>query len=361
MKISFLGTRSSFDYFQIGGVESFIRRLSHKIIEDGHSVEYILYGNKENRNISSFDNFFLRYCKEFKDSLKIAQHSQHCINIYIQPKDRLRYIDFRKRSKATLFHHIFWGWPDSIIRRKFYFGDAQLFPYNGKLFCLSRRQYNHLRKWSGNVVPILPPVPENYFLRPEDKHNDERIKITFLGRIDSGKGIEEVIEIFNKLEGNNKFICSLYGIYMQDNMQSLSIHNFLSQQNKIRYFQVDRQNYSPSIEDFVGKVLKETDIFMQPIRELSSTIDTPLLILEAMASLCAVITKPLGNIPDIYGKSRFLLPEKNYLSNVVNLLKNITHEEIVEERKRICSRNNELNYRADKVAKVFLNAISGKQ
>jgi hypothetical protein len=38
-------------------------------------------------------------------------------------------------------------------------------------------------------------VPESYFLKPEEKPDKEKIRLTFLGRIDPGKGINEVIEI----------------------------------------------------------------------------------------------------------------------------------------------------------------------
>ena len=361
MKIAFFGAYKSFDYHQIGGTESFVRRLSIKL---GQQYEcricYIFYGANEAKENDISSSLSLKYFKSFDDALNaIAGRYEHVIVIYLLPKDRLKYAYFRRKNKNSIFFHfIYFGWPDSLIKRNLYFSEARLFPYNGKLFCISQRQHEYISKWAKNAVYILPPVPEDYFLRPEDKPLNNKIRITFLGRIDPGKGINEVIEIFKALKGNNKFECSIYGIHIPEDKKSLEIHNWLKKQNEIKYIEVDRQGYSPEVEGFARGVLKETDIFILPYQRLSSTIDTPLLLLEAMASLCAVITKPFGNIPQIYGESKFLVPEKNFISCVINLLKSISVDEILKERERLYEQNKRLNFKADRIARRFIDAIN---
>lgn len=358
MKTVFLGLKQAFDYFQIGGVESFVRRVAVQMVQEGNEVDYVLYGDKENREISPHPGLRLRCFKSFKDALDAIKGYDHVVAIYLFPKDRLKYALFRKRNcKSAVFHFIYFSWPDSSLKRKLYFSEARLVPYNGKLLCISKRQYDYVSKWAKNSVHIIPPVPESYFLKPEEKPVNDRIEVTFLGRIDPGKGINEVVKIFDALKSNDKFRCSIYGIHLPEQRESVEIHNRLKNQNEITYIEIDRQNYSPSVEDFVGDILKGTDIFIQPYQRLSSTIDTPLLLLEAIASVCTVITKPFGNITDFYGKNRFLIGPENFIHDAIELLKNISVVNLIEERKKIYEKNINLNFTSEAVSRSFLDAI----
>ena len=360
MQVVFVGFKSAFDYFRIGGCESFIRRLSAELIKKNIKVDYVLYGDKENKELK-YGGISLNYFISFGNALKFIEKKeyQHIITIYLLPMNRIRYALFRKNKDfSTRFHFIYFSWPDSLIKRKLYFSEAMFFPYNGKLFCISKRQYEYISKWAKNAVYLLPPVPENYFLHPNEKPINEKIKIIFLGRIDPGKGINEVIEIFNALKSNNKFECSIYGIHNPEHKEALKIHNWLKKHKEIKYIEVERQKYLPEIEEMIRNVLKNTDILILPYKRLSSTIDTPLTLLEAMASLCVVITKPFGNIPDIYGKSKFLISPENFVQDAIKLLNNISQENLVEERYRIYEQNKKLNFSTSSIGEKFINAIS---
>ena len=360
LRMAFLGLRESFDYFQIGGVESFIRRIILQIVRLGNEVEYILYGSDENKVLKPLPGLTLRYFKKLKDAFDlIPGNYDSIISLYFLPKDKLKFAFFRRRYNNLIkFHFIYFNWPDLVLKRKIYLLEPKIFPYNGKLFCISKRQYNYVKKWTDNTAYLLPPVPENYFLKPEEKPKNKKIKITFLGRIDTGKGIEEVINIFRMLKNNGRFECRIYGIHIQEDKESLKIHNWLKNQKEIKYFEIDRMNYSPQVENMVRQILKETDIFIQPYQKLSSSIDTPLLLSEAMASLCCVITKPFGNIPDIYGESEFLVPAKVPLVEYVfELVKKVKYKDIINERERIFKRNKELNFNTESITNVFLNNL----
>jgi len=361
MKIAFLGLKESFHYFNIGGAESYVRRIAKFLVEKGMKVDYIMYNSRENKIEVINDKFKLKYFKHFKESLRSIRNERydHIIKLYIYPVDRIKFAHFRKKmGNLTKFHLIHFSWPDSPIKRNLMFAESRLFPYNGNIFCISKRQYEYVKPWANNAIHLLPPVPDKYFLTPEKKPKNKNIKIIFLGRIDPGKGINEVINVFNTLNGNNKFECYIYGIHKPEDKQSLEIYNWLKRQKVIKYVEVNRQNYTEETEKMVKAVLRKTDIFLQPYKKLSSTIDTPLLLLEAMASLCAVITKQFGNIPDIYGKSKFLIPKKESFEYILNLLKNITYEDIIYERERIYKRNKFLKFRTENIANSFIDSIS---
>ncbi len=358
-KIAFIGTIQGLNYFQIGGTESFARRIAIEIVKNGSEVDYILYGAEENKEVALDSGITLRYFKTFTDVLSsINKEYEHIITMYLLPKDRLKYAFFRRKHNEIRFHFIYFSWPDSPVKRKLYFAEARLFPYNGKLFCISKRQYNYVKKWTDRCVYLLPPVPKRYFLSPNEKNIGERIKVAFLGRIDPSKGICEVIEIFKALKDDNRFNLSIYGIHIPEHKESFKIHKWLKNQKDIKYIEVDRDKYSLAVDDFVRAVLRKTDVFIQPYQRLSSSIDTPLLLLEAMASLCAVITKPFGNIPDIYGKSNFLVSPNNFVQDTIRLLSNISSDNLVKERERLYKRNGSLNFRTDLTVERIINEIT---
>ncbi|MFZ5908147.1 MAG: glycosyltransferase family 4 protein [Nitrospirota bacterium] len=363
MRLAFLGIKNSFDYFQIGGVESFVRRITKQLIHHNIEVDYIFYEANQEKAICPYQGLNLRYFKLFENALEVLDSSyDNVVEIYLLLKHRAKYASFRKNTAAkTSFHFIYFGWPDSLIKRKLYFSEARLFPYNGKLFCISKRQYEYVSKWSKNVVYILPPVPEDYFLEPNEKPRNDKLKVTFLGRIDPGKGINDVIEIFRELKNNDQFECSIYGIHIPEDTNSLEIHKWLKNQHDIRYIEVERKAYSPDVEEMVRSILKNTDILILPYQKLSSTIDTPLTLLEAMASLCCVITKPFGNIPDVYGKNEISANDNNFVRRTLNILNKLSQEDIIKERERIYEQNRRLNYRSDLITQKFIDSLDASR
>jgi glycosyltransferase involved in cell wall biosynthesis len=284
----------------------------------------------------------------------------HIVNIRLSRFDRIkipfyRYI-FLNGSK---YHFMSFVWPDSNLKRKVVFSEAIFVSRRGKIICASNRLYQALKPWAQNVHFILPPVPHSYFLKPDEKPENDKIKITFLGVVYPNKGIEEVIEIFKVLKDDNRFETLICAIYEPRNKKSVEIRNWLKIQDIIQYIEVDRYNYLPSVEEMTGKILKETDVFIQPYTSLGSTVDIPLLVLEAMASLCAVVTTPLGSIPEVYGNSKFLMDTKDVTSKIVSFFKNISYDEIIRERTRVYEQNQILEFEASKVAGKFIEILRG--
>ena len=101
-------------------------------------------------------------------------------------------------------------------------------------------------------------------------------------------------------------------------------------------------------------ILRDTDILLLPYQKLSSTIDTPVLLLEGMASLCAILTRPLGDIPEIYGASRLLLSEPAAAAPIILESRDF----LEEERQRIRRRNQELGFGLDQILNQFIQAIA---
>jgi glycosyltransferase involved in cell wall biosynthesis len=346
-----------FEENQIGGTDSFMRRLTSALLEIDKNliIEWIFYNSAEEKEVYHHDRFVLKYFKTFNELLNYInlRKPEHVICTWIKPKDRIKFAVFRKNHPEIKFHNLVFFYPESPLKRFFKFLEFLLFPYNGKVFCVSNRQYKYLRRICKNVVYILPPVPREYFLSPEEKPVNEKIKVTFLGRIDPRKGIKEVIEIFRTLKGNPKFEFEIYGIHIPQDRDAFNIHNWLKSQNEIKYVELNRQAYSPEVEEMVKKILKTTDILIQPYKNLDSTVDTPLLLLEAMASLCIFLTTSVGDIQDIYGIENFVIPPDQFIQKALKLLQVINYSLIIKERERLFKRINEIECESFVVSQNF--------
>lgn len=358
MKLAFWGRHGSFDYDHIGGTNSLLRRLSTDLVCRRHfQVDYILYGQPA-REITHLPGLRSRYYRTLSEALDVLTEYDHVVTIYLPPRDLLTYIHFRAtHRRKTLFHMLYQSWPESTVKRELMFALHRLIAYNGRSFAISPRLIQRVKHWDSQAVLLWPPVPQHYFVQLSQKASSDKIHVTFLGRIDIGKGVLEAIDIFNSLADCSEVELAFYGIYWESDPTAVQLHHQLSEQRRFLYTPIKFSNYSDRIDEMVRSVFYDTDIFIQPYRNLSSTIDTPLLILEAMASLCAVITKPYGDIPYIYGKSPCLINSHGLCEQAIKLILS-AKEWLPSERERIERQNKSLHFDTPSVAERFVDALN---
>ena len=365
LRIAFWGHKDYADFYGIGGMQSYSRRLAQELANSGCKVDYVVSGASKPEEINVTPNLKIKYFRTFKDSYDyMASRSyQHVIRTWFPRGDRAKFLlsVYRKRRGWTRFHYIAFVVPDRRIKRILMSIEAKLASRNGRIICVSHRQYEMAKKSGQPPFLLLPPVPGDYFLTPSQKTINGKVKIAFLGVLHPDKGVAETILLFERLQDNPRFDCAIYAIHNPHNERSLELHNRLTRQKTIKYIALDSRKYSVDAESVVKKVLQETDIFVQPYQKLVNTVDTPLLLLEAMASLCAVLTTPLGSIPDIYGESRFLINQEGFVASAMELLQSLSFDDLRGERGRIYTRNKRLGFSSSEIAAKFLKEISEEQ
>lgn len=308
--------------------------------------------------ITHFPGFRSMYFRTLSEALEVLIEYDHVVTIYLPPRDLLTYMHFRARyGRETQFHMLYESWPESTIKRELMFLLDRFAHSNGQSFAISPRLVHRVKQWDHQAVLLWPPVPGSYFVPLSQKAFSEKTRVTFLGRIDIGKGVLETIDIFNALADHSDVKLAFYGMYWKSDPKAVQLHHQLSEQKRFFYMPINATTYSDQIENMVHCVLRDTDIFLQPYRKLSSTIDTPLLILEAMASLCAVITKPYGDIPHIYGTSPCLIDGPELCESAIKLILS-AKEWLPDERERIERQNKALKFDTASVAERFVKALN---
>jgi len=358
MSIAFFGLYGSFDFYHIGGTDSITRRLGFELIRRGEDVAFVHFDAPKDRLEVTSEGLSLNYYSTFEDSLRfLAERCDHVVTIYIPRKLRLAYARFRKReAQRARFHFLYFGWPESRLKRELLFLEARRAPYNGNLFCVSPRQFETVSRWSERAQLLLPPVPDEHFLRPEDKPNHERIRVVYMGRIDPGKGAPDAISFFEYLQHYPEFETRIYGFPWMHDPETVQLHQQLLAQDDFFYEPTNFENYSPAVDVNVRCILRETDILFLPYCKLSSTIDTPLLLLEGMAHLCAVVTRPLGNLAEIYGTDQWMSADLTNYEGLLNLFRELG-ERLPYERERLVKWNRELKYSVQDIADQFYTSI----
>jgi glycosyltransferase involved in cell wall biosynthesis len=353
MRIAFWGLQGSFDYHHIGGMDSLTRRLGVELAQRGMNVDFVHFGASERRSEEVRDGLRLHYYREFANSLSALRRYDHVVTIYIPPKERIAYAHFRQReADHTRFHLIYAGWPESWIKRQLLFIEARLRPYNGYLFCISPRQYRCVSKWCGRTHLLMPPVPENYFLNPEERPKRGILHVAYMGRIDPSKGTGTAIALLRHLAKKPKIETGIYGYHWEHKLESVQLHKQLLSQEDIIYEPTKFKGYSTRVDVKVRKILHNADVLLLPYQRLSSTIDMPLLLLEGMASLCAVLTKPLGSIAEIYGTDQWMLDDFANFGQVERLLRRLGRE-LDQEQSRLKKQDCTLKFSTPEVVDEF--------
>ena len=109
----------------------------------------------------------------------------------------------------------------------------------------------------------------------------------------------------------------------------------------------------------VVDVLGNTDIFVQPYKNLDSTVDSPLLLIEALALKCKIITTKISSVIDICGKNGYYFQYNNFENDAYRFLKNIDLNEFFNKSKKTLKNHIEVKskYLTNNVANKFMKEL----
>ncbi len=366
MRIAFFGLQSAFDYHHIGGSESLTRRLAKQLTQDNdvEAVDYVLFHAPCTDDRVVLPKVHVRYFSTYSDAAKaLLEGYDHVVSLHLSRAERIAYAAFRARYGHRLMFHAFrTTWPRSLAKRLLMFADLQLVPLNGCAFAISPRLYALMKRWARRPFLMLPVVPDDWFLTAANKPIHSPLRVTFIGRIDPGKGAREVAELCHRLKYNTSVACRVYGYHFgYQSEEEKKIYRRLKELPAGMFIESNYTSCSPQLDNMIQEVLSETDILLLPYRDVSSTTDMPLLFMEGMASLCALILPPsAADLPLVYGPSKFYIRGEDWVESMLEIISS-AGTMLDEERRRSEARNAQLNFGVAASAQAFKRALLGQQ
>ena len=163
-------------------------------------------------------------------------------------------------------------------------------------------------------------IEQSWLIVKEEISNNQVLKLVFVGRYERRKGIEELNEVLKELdfESNVSFQIDFIGPITKELKTE-------SSKLKVVY------HGSISNEDKIKKILKQSDILISP----SWSEGMPTVILEAMASGCAIIATDVGAVSEQVDSSNGWLIEagnKLQLKETIIGAINISKEDLYQKK-----------------------------
>lgn len=209
------------------------------------------------------------------------------------------------RSVISLHGNLFISWKLKSIKTTLY---RMILDCGTKITALSVPQRRHLIEMGiePNKIALINNTCENIFERKpaNDFTNSEDIKILFLSNLIEEKGFLRflrALRILAKLKVPVKFEAILCGDFVGDIKQNKYyndtrnkyMNNLLKEINKSNRVQVKWIKGAYNEEKYA--LYKQTDIFVFPSYYRIEA--QPIVLIEAMASACAIISSNVGDIP----------------------------------------------------------------
>lgn len=361
MKIKFLALCNTFGYDQIGGTDSYMRRLSQALLSKNCQVEWVFYGSTDQTNEDRC-GIKIFYFGLFTDALNhcLKDNSYSLVACYLKPLDKIKLIKLWWTSDIKLYLLSFF-YPHGFFTKMFRLLEAKLLRISG-VFSTSNRLVDFYSSINCKSVFLPPIVPDEYFKIGYEKatksssNKVDKIRALFLGRLDPRKGIKDIISLIELPKLKNKVVWTVSGILIKEDPGNLEACEALRKNDEVNFHKEDRSEYSQDVESRVLSFFSKSDYFLQPYKSLSSTVDLPLLLLEAQAAGCLVMTT-LPHVLSEYmiGKSRAI--SGNFVTACSDILQDSIYRVRISQTKDDLDKLKEL-YCEDKVVEHFKGLLN---
>jgi glycosyltransferase involved in cell wall biosynthesis len=303
MRIAFAGLAPGADPLRVGGQQSILRRLANYLQEHGHKVDFYVLDSMASAPATPPEWSIQRFTRlpQLLSALQgqtydYVQFSRVPLKWYPSLIAELRRVTAR-RGYLYLVHL-----PNPVTRwaRRVLFRLAF-----DQVFVVSPRLGTELARLGKPVHLLWPPVPVAFFEAGAQREPaSEEVRVAYVGRIAADKGVAQVASAFEHVCRRHAHVhAEICGYVDGSSAASHRLHEELQSRSDrtIRYTVADTSRPAmPPREDDVLEILCRSDIVVLPYRSLDRvTIDVPLLLLEAMAAGCVVVSTPIGDIPTI--------------------------------------------------------------
>lgn len=219
---------------------------------------------------------------------KILFHKKFAINFGY---DYSQFAKIEKKYLQSVFYKLI-KWP--------------ILSFAESIIAPSKTIYNTLKKVYGQKVVYIPNGVDTKLFHPQKKTERGKLSVVYLGRLEAQKNLLNLLKALKLLK--IPVTVTFYGGGSQKK-------NLILQAKKLR---LSLKIEPPVDYEQVAKVLRKSDIFALPSLKEGS----PKILLEAMASGCAIIASNITQISEIVSHNETaLLSEPDYQSLAKEIIK----------------------------------------
>jgi len=259
---------------RIGGGESYMRRLLSACKKQECYIKMILIDPNGSESVEEFDDHVMVRCANEAKEIVTSQDA-HVILFNLDFKNKLKFIFIKNLYLLTLFH--------PATKKVIIFRVIERFLFNYQAIIVpSQRMLRYYKKFCFNAVLIPPIVPDNFHYDSMNEYNE----IGFIGRLDPRKGANNVIKF---IENNRAHDYNVSYIKHDHDPGIRALEKRLLNVCPGARL-VEFEKYSPKVDMELVESLRRSKMFVQFYTSLDSTVDLPLLLLEALACGCMVVT-----------------------------------------------------------------------
>jgi glycosyltransferase involved in cell wall biosynthesis len=211
---------------------------------------------------------------------------------------------------------------------------------------------------------MFPPIPRHYFLQvPAVERVSGPITITWVGRLDRGKGADLVFEIMSRLEMQFSELNFDLLVHTVGDSLSVDVPAGIKSNPRYQISSVSYDGYTLELEAKVRDTLARGNIFICPYRELQSTIDCPMLIQEAAATGICVVTRDYPVSREILGSTGIYIgdvkDDDELIMSFTNATTRLIGELSVSHYNQTQVRSQELQnlFEASLISREFIEAV----
>lgn len=360
MRICVFGIDQSFGLDRIGGTDSFFRRLAGQWRRQELPVSFVHYRCARENHRQGWAGIQSHEYVEFERALKHLETEADVVLVNtLHRNHRIAFGCFRRRWQARKkFFIVYSLFREQPLLRQAHFLESIVYPYRHGTLCMSPRLARSLGRWCGKADLVWPPVGQAFYCPPHSKPPSAcgKLRVTYVGRTEPGKGIDQVIGVLETLRHQPRFKLTVHGYHFPGDQEAARRHRWLLDQHWLEYRHHDIQSWSPELEHGLAESLRHTDILLLPYSRLSSSIDTPLLLIEGMAASCCILTRPFGDIPAVYGRSPLLVQDASFVGTASALIAS-ADQWLERERDRVFAQAKALGFDEATVARQVLELM----
>lgn len=283
------------------------------------SIRFFIYYAIGYRNIKDVTTYYSRYPTPFGWLQKIfaPKHIKRIVHYVGDPVDAAKNNPNFSKFKKILLIKGFW------LEDRLYDWACK----GAQVFTNGVHLSEKLKIKSIDATPLISStLRESDFYYEEKNISPEKLEFIYLGYLRTAKGVETVIRAFDlynkeypesrlKIIGSGEFEQQLKNIVSVDRIKNVAFLGRIE----------DRET--------INKHLRESDVFL--FASLSE--GSPRVILEAMSNGLAVISTPVGSLPEVFKNEEDILfsdfnSPQSFYDNIKKLVHNTRYYEEIRKR-----------------------------